>query len=280
MQTFLAPAKINLCLHVLKRRADGYHDLAMLMQRVSLYDRVSLAVTDGPEIRVQCDGVTLPAGQSNIAARAARALFDRVGIRRGLDIVIEKNIPVAAGLGGGSSDAATVLMALNDMLELGLTPGQLMETGVKLGADVPFFIFKQPAWATGIGDVLEKIEGLPPVWYVLVNPGLEVSTAWVYQNLRLTSPRDGHKIPRFSGTVAEVVGLLHNDLEAVTVERFPLIDKVKRQLLGHGARGALMSGSGSTVFGVFDAPDTARTAAEQMGRQQGWRAFAVEPVND
>lgn len=278
MGTFLAPAKINICLHVLNRRSDGYHDLAMLMQRVSLYDKISIALTGGADITVQCGGVTLPAGQQNIAARAAQALLDRAGVRQGLEIVIEKNIPVAAGLGGGSSDAATVLMGLNDMLSLGFSPEQLMETGVKLGADVPFFIFKHAAWATGIGDRLEEVHGLPPVWYVLVNPGLEVSTAWVYKNLRLTSARDNLRIPRFSGEVEEVVNLLHNDLETVTVERFPLIEDVKQQLIQLGAKGALMSGSGSTVFGVFSDECTARAAAEKMSCHDGWRAFAVEPV--
>ena len=278
MDTFLAPAKINICLHVLNRRSDGYHDLAMLMQRVSLYDKISISVTDGVDIRVQCGGVTLPDGQQNIAARAAQALLDRAGIRQGLEIVIEKNIPVAAGLGGGSSDAATVLMGLNDKLGLGFSSEQLMETGVKLGADVPFFIFKHPAWATGIGDKLEEVHGLPQVWYVLVNPGLEVSTAWVYKNLRLTSARDNLRIPRFSGAVEEVVNLLYNDLETVTVERFPLIEKVKQQLIQLGARGALMSGSGSTVFGVFSDERTAQAAADEMSCHDGWRAFAVKPI--
>jgi 4-diphosphocytidyl-2-C-methyl-D-erythritol kinase len=280
MTTFLAPAKINLCLHVLRRREDGYHDLAMLMQRVSLYDQIEMAIVEGPGIRVRCDGLTLPAGQGNIAARAAEVLLRRAGMSRGVEIVIEKNIPVAAGLGGGSSDAATVLMGLNQMLELGFSPAQLMETGVELGADVPFFIFRHAAWATGIGENLERVVGLPPLWYVLVNPGLEVSTAWVYQNLRLTSGRDDLRIPRFSGTVEEIVNVLHNDLENVTAARFPLIGKVKRQLIDLGAEGALMSGSGSTVFGVFSNGDRARAAAEEMGRQPGFRAFAVKPIND
>lgn len=280
MKTFLAPAKINICLHVLRRRADGYHDLAMLMQRVSLCDKISMAFTDGGDIRVQCDGVTLPDGQQNIAMRAAAALFERAGSSRGLDIVIEKNIPVAAGLGGGSSDAATVLMGLNEMLDLGLSAGELMEIGVKLGADVPFFIFKRPAWATGIGDRLEKVDGLPRLWYVLVNPGLEVSTAWVYQNLRLTSPDDNLRIPRFSGAVDEVVDILYNDLETVTVERYPLITEIKQKLVDLGAHGALMSGSGSTVFGVFSDGEMARAAAGQMASRPGWRAFAVEPIDD
>jgi len=280
METFLAPAKINLCLHVLGRRENGYHDLAMLMQRVSLYDRIGISLIEGSAIRVHCGGVVLPSGQQNIAARAAEALFEQAGIRQGLEIAIEKHIPVAAGLGGGSSDAATVLMALNDMLGLDFTPDQLMKVGVKLGADVPFFIFKHPAWATGIGDKLEEVKSLPPVWYVLVNPGLEVSTAWVYQNLRLTTPRDNLRIPRFSGTLDEVVALLYNDLEAVTAERFPLVGEVKQQLIDLGAAGALMSGSGSTVFGVFSDEDRARAAVEKLSVRPGWRAFAVTPVDD
>jgi 4-diphosphocytidyl-2-C-methyl-D-erythritol kinase len=277
-RTFLAPAKINLCLHVLRRRSDGYHELAMLMQRVSLYDRITMRSCEGTDIRVSCSGVELPPGQQNIAARAARALLDLTGRSAGLEITIEKRIPVAAGLGGGSSDAATVLMGLNDILALGLSDRQLMDVGVTLGADVPFFIFKAPAWATGIGDKLEKVEGLPSVWYVLVNPGLEVSTAWVYRNLRLTSPGDDLRIPRFSGELEQLTGLLYNDLETVTASRYPLIGEIKDRLVALGASGALMSGSGSTVFGIFQDEPSARAAALELGHVAGWRAFAVEPI--
>jgi 4-diphosphocytidyl-2-C-methyl-D-erythritol kinase len=277
-RTFLAPAKINLCLHVLRRRADGYHELAMLMQRVSLYDRITIRFRAGTEVRVSCAGVELAPGQRNIAARAAHALLELTGQSVGLDIAVEKRIPVAAGLGGGSSDAATVLMGLNDMLSLGLSDRQLMDLGVTLGADVPFFIFKAPAWATGIGDKLERVEGLPPLWYVLVNPGLEVSTAWAYQNLRLTSPGDNFRIPRFSGQVGQLVGLLYNDLETVTARRYPLIGEIKERLVDLGSCGALMSGSGSTVFGMFRDEPSARAAALELGTVPGWRAFAVEPV--
>jgi 4-diphosphocytidyl-2-C-methyl-D-erythritol kinase len=279
-KTFLAPAKINLCLHVLGRRANGYHDLAMLMQRVTLYDRITMTLRDQDGLRVSCAGVELPPGQENIAARAVRALLELTERRQGLEIDIDKQIPVAAGLGGGSSDAATVLMGLNEMLDLGLTPRQLMDVGVKLGADVPFFIFRTTAWATGIGEELAAVPAVPQAWYVLVNPGLQVSTAWVYQNLRLTSPRSDLKIPRFSGELGELLELLHNDLEQVTMAHFPLIGDIKQRLRNLGAEGALMSGSGPTVFGVFREERTARAAAEALAAEPGWRAFAVAAVDD
>lgn len=275
----LAPAKVNLCLHVLGRRPDGYHELAMLMQRVSLFDRLRLSLTDEPGVRVTCPGVDLPPDGENIAARAARRLLALAGESRGVEIVIDKQIPVAAGLGGGSSDAAAVLMGLNEMLELGLGRDVLMAEGAQLGADVPFFIFGSDAWATGIGDFLEKIEDLPPLWYVLVNPGLAVSTAWVYQNLGLTSKIEAAKLPRFSRTIGGIVGLLHNDLERVTISRYPLVTTVKEELAASGAAGVLMSGSGPTVFGVFAEVAEARKAADKLRQDHpDWRVFVVRPV--
>jgi len=273
----LAPAKINLCLHVLGRRPDGYHELGMIMQRVTLFDRLQLALSREPGVRVVCPGVELPPQGENIAARAARRLLELAGERWGVDIVIDKQIPVAAGLGGGSSDAASVLQGMNELLGLGLGLDRLMAEGGKLGADVPFFLFGADAWATGIGDVLEKIEGLPQLWYVLVNPGLAVSTAWVYQNLGLTSKIEAAKLPRFSRTAEGVAGLLHNDLERVTVGRYPLVAKIKDELVARGAAGALMSGSGPTVFGLFVEERAARLAASELQGNAGWRVFVVRP---
>lgn len=279
IKTYLAPAKINLCLHVLGRRADGYHDLAMLMQRISLYDRITLRLTTKPGVSVRCDGVSLNPEQKNIAALAAENLLALVDSPPGVDIEIDKQIPIAAGLGGGSSDAATVLMALNEMLDLKLSSQELQKQGVKLGADVPFFIYGHPAWATGIGDVLQRIEDLPPIWYVLVNPGIAVSTAWVYGNLRLTSRQDDHKIPRFSSALDSVTMVLHNDLEEVTLRQHPEIGQVKRRLAALGAAGTLMSGSGSTVFGVFAGKAEAAKAAAQLRQEPGWRVFVVHPLD-
>jgi len=276
----LAPAKINLCLHVLGRRPDGYHELGMIMQRVTLFDRLRLTLSREPGVRVVCPGVELPPQGENIAARAARRLLELAGERRGVDIVIDKQIPVAAGLGGGSSDAASVLEGLNELLGLGLGLEALMAEGSRLGADVPFFLFGADAWATGIGDQLEKIEGLPQLWYVLVNPGLAVSTAWVYQNLGLTSKIEAAKLPRFSRTVAGVAGLLHNDLEKVTVGRYPLVAEIKDELVARGAVGALMSGSGPTVFGLFAEESSARRVASELQCNNGWRVYVVQPFDE
>jgi len=277
-KTVFAPAKINLCLHVLGKRPDDYHELAMLMQRVSLYDRLVISLEDRPGVRVRCDGLDLAPGEENIASRAARRMLELADLEGGATIELDKQIPVAAGLGGGSSDAAAVLMGLNDLLGAKLTRRQLMAEGARLGADVPFFIFGDTAWATGVGDRLEKVPDLPPLWYVLVNPGVAVSTAWVYRNLGLTSPGEGARLPRFSVTPEGLAGLLHNDLEKVTASRFPVIGEIKRHLLDLGASGALMSGSGPTVFGVFGREEEARKAAGALPCRPGWRVFVARAL--
>lgn len=274
-KTRLAPAKINLCLHVVGKRPNGYHDLAMLMQSVALYDRVTVSLRSDGEITVDCPGLELQPGVNNLAARAAHLLFDHVGIGPGASIAIDKQIPAAAGLGGGSSDAATVLLLLDELLDLHLPRHELMQLGLQLGADVPFFLFRKTAWATGVGEVLRPWPGLPPLWLVLVNPKIAVPTAWVFQNLRLTHPRAEDKIPRFPVRIDEVVRLLHNDLEVVTCQRYPVVDEIKAKLLAAGAAGALMSGSGATVFGLFDSRHTAEQAAASLADGTGWWAVAV-----
>jgi len=268
--TVLAPAKVNLCLHVLSRREDGYHELAMLMQRVGLYDRVELELRDAPGVEVDCPGLGLADGEENIAGRAARLLLEKTTASCGVKITIEKQIPAAAGLGGGSSDAAAVLLGLDRLLGAGLRSADLMAMGLSLGADVPFFLFGSAAWATGVGEKLEPVAELPPVWYVLINPNIPVSTAWVFQNLGLTSPRQTAKLREFPRDTGELVRLFHNDLEPVTCSRYPVVAEMKRRLLSEGAMGALMSGSGATVFGVFDSGDIARSVAERISAGTGW----------
>ncbi len=276
---FKAPAKINLCLHVLGRRDDGYHELAMAMQRVSLYDDICIQVGEGADVLVVCDGVDLEVGEDNIATRAAQELLSAVGSERRIVVDIKKRIPVAAGLGGGSSDAATMLVALNDILRAGLSLRELMEIGGRLGADVPFFIFARAAWATGIGTSLQLLSGLPPVSYVLVNPGVAISTRDVYQSLQLTKRGDLASIPTFSPrTLSGLCRELHNDLEQVVLSRWPVVAEVKRQLLAAGARGALMSGSGSTVFGVCESRADAERVAEELRAVCNWFVLAVDPV--
>ena len=278
-ERLFSPAKINLCLHVLGRRPDGYHELAMLMQSLDFGDTLEMELTDQPgEIVVLCAGVDLPAGEENIAAKAARRMLTLSGKSVGVRIVIDKKIPVAAGLGGGSSNAATTLRGLNKLLDLQLSKEVLMTEGVKLGADVPFFLFADKAWATGIGDQLQSVPPLPPVWYVLVNPGISISTAWVYQNLGLTAPAILTKLPRFPTTIDDLVVILENDLERVTIKRYPLLAEIKEKLIKLGAKGALMSGSGSTIFGLFAEKAGAVTAAETLQRSSDWCVIITKPL--
>ncbi len=273
-----APAKVNFRLDVLRRRPDGYHELRMIMQRIDLCDEITLALSATPGIRVTCGRDGVPDGPGNIVWRAADALLQLSGKEVGFDIAIDKRIPVAAGLGGGSSDCASTLIGINDLLGLGLTSQQLMEIGVKLGADVPFFIFQRPALAEGIGELLTPLERMPDLWIVLVNPNVHVSTAWVYQNLELTNNGNNNKIPRFYESIADVCALLANDLESVTSRRFPVISQIKERLLAGGAAGALMSGSGPTVFGVFEKEDAARKAASELALGTDWFTAAVRTL--
>ena len=280
-ERLFSPAKINLCLHVLGRRPDGYHELAMLMQSLDFGDTLEMELTDQPgEIVVLCAGVDLPAGEENIAAKAARRMLTLSGKSVGVRIVIDKKIPVAAGLGGGSSNAATTLRGLNKLLDLQLSKEVLMTEGVKLGADVPFFLFADKAWATGIGDQLQSVPPLPPVWYVLVNPGISISTAWVYQNLGLTAPAILTKLPRFPNMIDDLVAILENDLERVTIKRYPLLAEIKKELIRLGARGSLMSGSGATIFGLFAGKAQAVAAAEILRSRSDWRIIIAKPLSD
>jgi 4-diphosphocytidyl-2-C-methyl-D-erythritol kinase len=273
-----APAKVNYRLDVLCKRSDGYHDLSMIMQRIELCDEIKISLHDNPGIRVTCGKEGVPDGPGNIAWRAAETILSLSGRPVGIDIDIRKNIPVAAGLGGGSSDAATVLMGLNELLELGFSDERLMEIGVKLGADVPFFIFKKTALAEGIGEKLSPVEGLPQVWLVLVNPNVHVSTAWVYQNLRLTKKKDPYKLPRFYGRIEDICSILSNDLETVTVEQFPVIREIKEELLVHGADGVLMSGSGPTVFAVFVSENAARRCYSEITKVSNRTSFLTRTL--
>lgn len=273
-----APAKVNYRLDVLRKRPDGYHELRMVMQRIDLCDSIDIALSDTPGIRVTCGRAGVPDGQGNIAWRAADMLLQLSDEKPGIDISITKRIPVAAGMGGGSSDGAAVLMGVNELLGLGLSDERLMELGVKLGADVPFFIFKKAALAEGIGERLSPIGRIPTAWLAIINPNIHVSTAWVYQNLQLTTGRDEHIIPCFYENVADICAILSNDLESVTIRRFPVIAEIKEKLVAAGACGALMSGSGPTVFGVFEKEEGARRAAADLALNTGWFTVAAKTL--
>lgn len=267
-----APAKVNFRLDVLRRRPDGYHDLRMLMQRIDLCDELEISLLETPGITVSCDNSDLPVDEGNIVWRAAAAMLGRTPGRMGISIRLTKKIPIAAGLGGGSSDAATTLTGLNSMLGLNLDEAELMKIGLELGADVPFFIFGKPAIATGIGEKLTALEVMTPLWLLLVNPGIHVSTAWVYRNLGLTTDKVADKIPVLYKSADDLCAILANDLEEVTQKKFPVILEIKEQLMAAGALGALMSGSGPTVFALFNEESSARTAADRIGATKWFTA--------
>jgi 4-diphosphocytidyl-2-C-methyl-D-erythritol kinase len=276
--TLRSPAKINLCLSLLGKRPDGYHDVEMIMQMVGLYDEVSVSL-GGAGIQVSCDAGSVPPGEGNIAWKAAREILTRSGNNTGCSIMIRKHIPVAAGLGGGSGNAAAVLTALNTLLETGFAREHLAEIGATIGMDVPFFFFGPTAVARGRGEFVEPLDPPPACWALLVNPGFETSTAWAYKNatLRLTKKVLCTKISRL--TVRNIAEGLFNDLEAVTAAAHPEIKKMKEALLARHALGACMSGSGPTVFGIFENESACRTAAEYLGGE-GWKLFPVRVLTE
>jgi len=256
----VAPAKINLVLRVLRKRPDGYHDLASVMQQISIYDE--LHYTLRPEgIVLQCPGTDLPTNENNLIYRAAQSIFNYTGYEAGVEIILNKKIPSAAGLGGGSSDAATTLMALNDLCSLNVSQTELMKIGAKLGADVPFFIFGKSAFAAGIGDRLQPLPDMPKLYLVLINPPFPLATKTVYENLNLTltKKKNNYSIPRFYA-LGDVIRELHNDLEAVSLKMYPELNDFKQMLMKEGALGALMSGSGPTLFGIFTDEKSAKEA--------------------
>jgi 4-diphosphocytidyl-2-C-methyl-D-erythritol kinase len=264
---FKAPAKINLFLHVLRKRTDNYHDIASLMQKISLYDELNFSLR--PEgIVLNCPDSNLPNTPENLVYRAAQAIFDHTNYSSGIEITLTKKIPQAAGLGGGSSDAATTLMALNEICELNLDKTQLMKLGSKLGADVPFFIFGNTALALGIGDKLTDLPNLPMLNIVLINPAFPLSTKMVYENLnlRLTRKKINYSIPPVF-TMSDVIDQLHNDLEAISLKINPELQDLKQLLLKHGAQGALMSGSGPTLFGIFNNENSAKKALDSIKQE-------------
>ncbi len=263
-QIITAPAKINLFLRIVGRRPDGYHELVSVMQKLRLADKLTLRLT--PEgISLTCDDPSLPVDEGNLAVRAARLFFQHTGRRGGVRMHLEKMIPMASGLGGGSSDAAAVLLSLNQLHGRELSEDDLADLGLALGADIPFFIRPaSAALARGVGERLTPAVGLTCGSIVLVNPGFPVSTKWVYENFALTSEGNPYILAPESAALTSgnsgadslvfdvaAAAIFSNDLEMVTIGRYPEIGRIKEALLGFGARVALMSGSGPTVFGLF-----------------------------
>ncbi len=277
----LSPAKINLFLAVTGKRPDGYHELYMLMCAVSLYDTITLIFNPqsrSQKINIFCDATDVPSDESNLAHKAACLFFKKMGVRDSVDIFIEKNIPTGAGLGGGSSNAAALLSGLNQHYGFPFSREKLMEMGVTLGADVPFFIFGKPAIATGIGEKIEAYKGLSPFKVLLIYPGFSVSTASVYKNFSLGLTTCKKKIINlpFKDSVFNPECHLCNDLETVTASLYPEITEIKSLLCEHGAQGAMMSGSGSAVFGLFSDAETARAAKQNISQNKKWKIFVAD----
>lgn len=267
-----ALGKINLGLDVLGKRENGYHDVRMVMQTLYLYDTVTLIKEEKEGIEIESNLFFLPKDENNIAWRAAKLLMDEFHIEGGIRIVLEKHIPVAAGMAGGSSNAAAVLYGMNQMYELGLSQQELMDRGVTLGADVPYCIMRGTVLAEGIGEILSPLPPMPKCQILIVKPPISVSTKTIYQALDskeikehpdIDSVIDGLK----NRDLHQVAGAMGNVLEEVTVEMHPVIGKIKTCMLEHGALGAMMSGSGPTVFGIYDDKNKIRTAMSRMKKQ-------------
>lgn len=267
-------AKVNLRLDILGKRPDGYHDIRTVFQKISLCDELTITIIKSG-IEVACDNTQVPCSEKNLAHVAARMLLSRYGIKDGIRISIKKRIPVAAGLGGGSSNAASTLQGINELFGLGLSNRDLMKMGRDIGADVPFFLYGNSAIGTGIGDKLEPIAILTKLWFVLITPDIKISTAWAYQNVRtgLTNGAIHITIPPSLSDLAEIIAILSNDLERVVVPFFPLIQDIKERLKDKGALGSLMTGSGSTVFGIFASEEKARLAQGQLEMPAAWQHF-------
>ncbi len=276
MQLF-TPAKINLFLHVIGRRPDGYHDVATLMCPVGIYDRLTLRV-GGNRCRIRCAHPQVPENKSNLAARAADRFFRELGRVEGVDIRIDKHIPVGAGLGGGSSNAAAVLKALNRHYGHPFDRRRLMDMGREIGADVCFFIDGRPALATGIGDRLASGPVIAPFQAVVVVPPIHMATESVYKklNLGLTKFENPLKSIPLKENCFDVHCQLRNDLETVVTREYPVIDAIKTALLDYGALGALMTGSGSGVFGLFTTSRQADDVAELMKSRFEGRIFSAD----
>ena len=279
-----APAKINIRLRVVGKRKDGYHLLDTIMVPVSLYDDIDirrLKAFDkekrdkGPRIEVICDHPSVPSGEKNLAYQAARAFLQMHGLDTQLRIRIRKRIPVGAGLGGGSSDAAAILMGLNRLFKPGLSNRRLKKLATRIGADVPFFLARSPARARGIGERLTVIRQFPRFWVVILYPGFEVSTAWVFGHYRptLTKASVNTSITSSLRSCKKIAAMMVNDLETVTMRRYPVIRLLKEELACHGAAGVLMSGSGSSVFGLFESKRKAQRAFRRLQKKEGPKAF-------
>ena len=266
-----AYGKINLGLDVLRRREDGYHEVRMIMQTDGIFDRVDLIWKSEPGIQVETNLYYLPTNENNLVYKAAKLLMDEFHVMDGVTIRLKKFIPVAAGMAGGSSDAAAVLFGINKMFRLGLTTAELMDRGVKIGADVPYCILRGTALSEGIGEILTSLPPVPQCQVLIAKPAINVSTRFVYENLHANNllPKQHPDIDSMISAIQkhDIYGIadnLGNVLETVTIKEYPVIQEIKEKMLEYNAIGSLMSGSGPTVFGLFTSPTAAQDAYEEL----------------
>ncbi len=264
-----ALAKINLGLDVVRRREDGYHEVRMVMQTIHLYDRLEMEKTATPGIELSTNLSYLPVNGNNLVYRAGKLLMDEFGIAEGIKVYLNKRIPVAAGMAGGSTDAAAMLYGMNELFELGLSREQLMERGVKIGADVPYCLMRGTALAEGIGEKLTPLAPMIKCPVLIAKPAISVSTKFVYQNLKLDADTRHPDIDRLikdirAQDLGAIAGDMGNVLESVTIPNYPVIAQIKEQMMDSGAINAMMSGSGPTVFGLFEEEETAHAAYQKM----------------
>lgn len=264
-----AYAKINLGLDVLGKREDGYHEVRMIMQTIRLYDKLNMKKLNKDEIIIKTNLSYLPTNENNLVYRAIQMLKEEFNIKQGIYVELQKHIPVAAGLAGGSSDAAAALTGMNRLFQLKLTTTDLMQRAVKLGADIPYCILGGTALSEGIGEVLTPLDPMPKAYILIAKPPINVSTKYVYENLILDERTNHPDIDGIMEAITSkdlygVTNRLSNVLESVTIDKYPVIQEIKDTMIEFGAMNALMSGSGPTVFGVFEDLNLAKKAFYQL----------------
>lgn len=283
MLTLQANAKINLTLDVLYKRTDGFHQVEMVMQAIELADILSLEERRGNDISIKANIGYLPCDHRNLAYQAALLIKDTCQVKNGVSIFLKKNIPMSAGLAGGSTDAAGVLVGLNRLWNLGLSLGELEVLGAKLGSDVPFCLRGGTALATGRGEILESLPDLPTCYVVLAKPRFGVSTAWVYGHyngsaVQVHPDTAGVELALKQGSLSQVVSRLSNVLESVTIPEHPQIKELKERMLQYGAMASLMSGSGPTVFGLSEDKDKVEYIAQKLRGQSDAEIITTKTI--
>ena len=279
-------AKINLGLDVLGKRADGYHEVRMIMQTIRMYDQLDMRKSVEPGIHLTTNKKYIPVDENNLVWRAAKLMMDTCGIMEGVSIHLHKVIPVAAGMAGGSSDAAATLVGMNRLFHCGLSKEKLMELGVQIGADVPYCVLRGTALAEGIGEKLTVLPPMPDCWILIGKPGISVSTKYVYTTLDLNTDTvhpdiDGMKKALEDGNLYGITERMGNVLQDVTIPAYPEVERIKEQMKALGAVNAMMSGSGPTVFGIFDNEEKAQKACQKL-RESGscQQVFLTVPFNN